>query len=105
MEVRFEQVKPPQKARVDQIGETLGLCAGLRARRSDGQFRCGECLRMQAAGSWKVWVPDGVRKGDPSWSVEEAARLITFNGSATAWCLECAPKAKAGKRPWWKFWG
>lgn len=94
---QFVQVPPPERARVHQIGETLGLCTGLRAERSDRQFRCNACRQMQPHGAWLVWVPDSVRPGDPGWSVEEAARLNYLNGHSSGWCFECAPKAPAAK--------
>jgi hypothetical protein len=120
--LRFEQVPPPKEAPIQDIAETLGLCAGLRAERSSHQYRCSECHRMQPNGSWLVWVPDSVRRGDPAWSVTEACRTNAFNGTGSGWCLSCAPKALkvpkitwfdsnawAPKRQsptkyWWQFW-
>lgn len=94
MEVRFEEVPPPENAPVHQIAETLGVANGLRAERAiRGQWRCGCCSKMQPDKSWQVWVPDSVRRGDPVWSVTEAARRGAYNGGWTAWCLSCAPKA------------
>ena len=87
------EVPPPQKAPVQDIAETLGLVNGLRAHRSDDQFRCAECSKMQPNGSWMVWVPDGTGRSDPAWSVEERCRQNAWNGESSGWCLACAPKA------------
>lgn len=94
-----------------EVTDTLWLVKGLRVERSD-QYRCAACARMQRAGSWKVWVPQQILKGDPDWAVEEAARVMPSR--CTAWCLECAPKYKvrkppilaeeAQRKPWWHFW-
>lgn len=98
MEFRFEPVPPPDHAPVDEIGETLGLCDGLRAKRGERMYRCAQCGVMQEPNAWQVWVPDRVRKNDPDWAVTEAARLNAFNGHFSAWCLSCAPKKpKAAK--------
>jgi hypothetical protein len=90
MELRFEQVEPPSTAPLDDNAEDLLLLPGLRAEPRDRQFRCAACSRMQPTGSWLVWVPDGVRKTDPAWSVTEACRLSAFNGHGSGWCLKCA---------------
>lgn len=89
---QFREVAPPERAPVHQIAETLGLCDGLSAERAKSQFRCANCDQMQCAGSWQVWVPDGVRKADPLWSVTETARRRALNGSWSGWCFDCAPK-------------
>lgn len=90
---KFEPVPPPAKAPVQELAESLGVCVGLRVEKSlGGQWRCACCSRMQPAGTWLVWVPDSVRRGDPSWSVTEAARVNAFNGHSSGWCLSCAPK-------------
>lgn len=93
--VRFEMVPvpPPTRTPVHDIGETLGLCRGIRAERRHSQYRCESCNKMQPAGSWMAWVPDGMRRSDPVWSFEEAARQNAYNGSMSGWCLKCAPKA------------
>lgn len=90
MQFSFTEVPPPTVAPVHQIAETLGLCDGLRAERNTHQYRCGQCHQMQQNGAWGVWVPDGVRVGDPSWSVTESARRNAYNGTFTTWCLDCA---------------
>jgi hypothetical protein len=97
--VRMVQVPPPAKAPWHEIGETLGLCEGLRPERSDHQFRCAACHKMQPSGSWMVWVPDIVRRKDPDWSVTEAARLNAYNGHLSGWCISCAPKTPESKKP------
>jgi hypothetical protein len=108
MTAHFEQVPPPKEVPWNEIGETLGLCKGLKPEKRQDQFRCCNCLKMQHSGSWLVWVPDSVMPGDPVWSIEEAARLNSHNGSHGGWCLACAPKAKkdsvAGSiRRFWSF--
>lgn len=94
MNVTFQHVPPPKEPPWHEIGETLGLCRGLRSEKSrNGQWRCAQCGQMQRAESWLIWVPDGVRKSDPAWSVTEAARVTAYNGHKSGWCLSCAPKA------------
>lgn len=95
--LEFREVPPPKEAPWHEIGETLGLCKGLRPQRTDSQYRCAACSKMQPPGSWMVWVPDSVRRGDPAWSVIEAARLNAYNGHLSGWCITCAPKAEAPK--------
>jgi hypothetical protein len=91
--VVMNEVPPPKEVPVQEQAHQLGLCAGLRVEeRAHGQWRCGQCGKMQPANSWQVWVPDSVRKGDPDWSISEAARLNAYNGESSAWCLDCAPK-------------
>lgn len=109
----LKQVAPPEKAPVQALADRLGLCAGLRAEESKSSFRCSDCFRIQPSGSTMVWVPDGVCRGDPAWSVTEAARRNAYNGHASGWCLRCAAKLSKGvtaepttaqqKRP--GFWG
>lgn len=92
-EWRMEEVPPPREAPVQNEAEQLGLCRGLRAEKSRfGQWRCSCCHKMQREGDWQVWVPDSVMRGDPEWSVTEAARQNAWNGHLSAWCLKCAPK-------------
>lgn len=86
---RWVEVPPPAKAPVDEIAALLGLCSGLRAERNS-QYRCASCSKMQPDGSWLIWVSDSVRRGDPAWSVTEAARRNAFNGHSSGWCLACA---------------
>lgn len=95
-QVRFEIVPPPAQAPRSDIGETLGLPRGLRPERPRGQFRCASCEQMQRDPEWIVYVPDGVRIGDPGWSVTESARQNAYNGSGSGWCLTCA-QALGGK--------
>lgn len=91
---RFVQYNPPppEKVPVDELASILGLVDGLRVQVSDHQWRCGNCSNMQPKESLQVWVPDGVRVDDPSWSVEEVCRQSIWNGHSTAWCQICAPK-------------
>lgn len=89
----FVQAPPPKKAPVQDIAETLGLCAGLRAERRSDQWRCANCSKMQPVNSWLVWVPDSVRCGDEEWAVVEECRRNAYNGHNSGWCLKCAPKA------------
>lgn len=96
--MRFIEVPPPAKAPVQDIAETLGLCAGLKAERSRSQYRCAACDKMQPGSTWLVWVPDSVMITDPVWSVIEAGRLNARNGSHSGWCLSCALKV-SGKKP------
>lgn len=93
MEIKFRQVPPPDRAPLHKKGEELGLVRGLRPEVSDHQFRCAECHRMQPRDSVMVWVPDGIRIGDPAWSVEESCRVSAFNGGSSGWCLKCARQA------------
>lgn len=108
----FQEVPPPKDAPLQTEAEDLGLVKGLRVEESrHGQWRCCECSAMQPSGSLQVWVPDGVRKRDPDWSVTEACRVNAWNGSHSAWCVRCAPKAQkkrmsetenSASLPWWK---
>lgn len=95
----FSPVPPPSVAPVDTFAETLGLCSGLRAEIGNYQYRCACCDDMQRPGALKVWVPDGITKRDPAWSVTEAAREGAYNGSRSAWCLSCAKSFKTPSRP------
>lgn len=106
------QVPPPAIAPIDQSAEELLLVPGLRAERRSSQFRCASCDKMSPNGSWLVWVPDSVRKGDPAWSVSESCRQGAFNGSGSGWCLKCAqpfsavtvpplPQGAGGRLSWW----
>lgn len=97
MEFRLEQVPPPDTAPVFPKARDLGLADGLRVEVSNSQYRCGECWKMQPRDSLSVWVPDGVRKGDPVWSVTESCREYAYNGSFTSWCVSCAKSLSAGK--------
>lgn len=97
MGFELRQVPPPRTAPVDEAADRLGLVRGLRVKVAPRQYRCGCCGAMQPAGAEEVWVPDGMRRTDPAWSIEEACRLSANNGSFTAWCLGCAPKAEAPK--------
>jgi hypothetical protein len=94
----FEEVPPPAAAPVQPRAKELGLLDGLHAHETDHPYRCGWCSQMQPSGSLQVWVPDGVRRGDPSWSVKEAARRGAYNGHSTAWCLKCARKLGGERR-------
>lgn len=87
---RFEVVPPPASAPLHASAEAHGLPRGLRCEPGDGQYRCAACSRMQPASALQVWVPDGVRRGDASWSVTERARCNAWNGGWSAWCLGCA---------------
>ncbi len=91
-EGRFEIVPPPNKAPVDPLADAYGLADGLHAEMARGQFRCDACNQMKPSESMMVMVPDGVRQGDPDWSVTETARLASYNGDWSGWCLDCAPK-------------
>lgn len=82
---------PPKAAPVDQIGETLGLCKGLRVDRADRPFRCHSCLTMEIR-STIVWVPDGLRIGDSQEVVVEICRQSAYNGCYSGWCLKCAQR-------------
>lgn len=88
----FVPVPPPDAAPVQDLADTLGLAPGLRVEEDWGQFRCACCKRMQPRGSYLVWVPDGVERGDPAWSVTEECRRSAFNGSGSGWCLGCAKR-------------
>lgn len=92
MKYELIKVQPPNETTIDPIGETIGLCYGLKTERSMGQFRCAECNRMQPAGSLIVWIPHTVKSSDSEWSITEAARQNTYNGKFTSWCRSCAPK-------------
>jgi hypothetical protein len=86
----LKQAPPPDAAPIQPAADRLGLCAGLRVQEDHDQFRCAECNKMQPSGSTLAWVPDGVRRGDPAWSVTESARRGAFNGHSSGWCLSCA---------------
>lgn len=73
------------------------IVEGLRSEKSDHQFRCSWCQKMQPAGSWMVYVPDSVLKGDPAWSIKDTLSRTRFNGSYSGWCVACAPKDPKGK--------
>ena len=90
LRIVFEPVPPPKKAPVQDTAKNLNLVAGLRAEETDRQFRCAACRGMSR--DWRVWVPDGVLRSDPEWSVTESCRLNAYNGHRSAWCLDCAPK-------------
>ena len=83
------------KISLDANGESLGLVHGLKAEKSERGFRCHECRQMQRVGAWLVWVPNGLRKGDPAWAFEEAC-IYTGQMSGSGWCLDCAPKRDDG---------
>jgi hypothetical protein len=93
MEFQCHPIPPPSVAPRNSRGETLDLVQGLNVSASIRQFRCGNCHKMQPTGSEQVWVPDGVAKDDPAWSVEESCRISAYNGHFSAWCVRCAPKA------------
>jgi hypothetical protein len=89
----FVEVPPPKEAPVFPGSAEAGVLTCLRVRlREDGQWRCAQCRAMQPTGSTLVEVPDSVRLGDPSWSVEEFARTGAYNGSGSGWCVRCARK-------------
>lgn len=88
----FREVPPPKVAPLDTTAESLGLARGLKAEKSDHQYRCANCRRMQKNGSWLVWVSDSVRITDPLWSITETERTNAFNGCGSGWCLSCARK-------------
>lgn len=96
MRFEFAQVAPPAKAPVHPIAETLGLCDGLKAERSGGQYRCAACWEMQPVNAWQVWVPDGVQRHDPAWSVEESCRLALTTGAF--WMVSALRAQKAWRR-------
>jgi hypothetical protein len=85
------------KISLDENGEALGLLHGLEAVRRDRGFRCAECDQYQRAGSWLVWVEDGLRKDDPDWAFEDSAIYRGGNWSGSGWCLDCAPKRRSTK--------
>lgn len=89
-----DRVSASQAEPIVPNADSFGLVRGLRVEVAERQFRCGECCRMRRSGSLKVWVPDGVMRGDPDWSIEERTHDLLRYGhaSATAWCLSCAPK-------------
>lgn len=92
----LHEVPPPKEVPVQDEAERLGLVRGLRVSPAQGDmWRCAECSRMQKPDAPMVWVPDGVRKGDPEWSVTEACRRSAFNGHFGGWCVRCAPKASS----------
>jgi hypothetical protein len=97
-------VDPPDHAPVHEIAETLGVVDGPRAERSDSQYRCTTCSKMQLKGSWMIWVPDGVQEGDCEESIIEAARENAYNGMFSGWCLKCAPKKARSSKHWYEFW-
>lgn len=89
----FVEVPPPKVAPVFPGSAEAGVLTCLRVRqREGGQWRCAQCKRMQPDGSTLVEVPDSVRLGDASWSVEEFARTGAYNGSGSGWCVPCARK-------------
>lgn len=90
MKFQMQIVPPPEKAPIQSLAAELGLCNGLQAEQRDSQSRCSCCAQMMPKGSWLVWVPDSIRRGDPSWAVTEAARENAFNGHWSGWCLDCA---------------
>lgn len=101
MNGKFEQVPPPKEAPLNPTAEALGLCRGLKAEKSwCGPWRCCNCNRMQTADALLVWVSDGVRIGDPGWSIEENERRNAYNGHGGGWCLSCAKKLCRPK--WWR---
>lgn len=111
MNEAMTKVPPPATVPVDQVADTLGLCHGLRATRTDDQYRCACCREMRPPESWIVWVPDGVLKGDPEWSVTESSRRNAYNGHHSGWCLECAKQftktvaaAPVPPKRRWQFW-
>jgi hypothetical protein len=93
MELEMKMVSPPEKAPVQSLAASLGLVRGLRVETAHRQYRCEACSRMQPRGSYEVWVPDWTQRNDPAWAIEERCRESAYNGSWTAWCLSCAPKA------------
>ena len=98
-EAMFREVPPPKEAPKDDVAEALGIVRGLRVEYTNRQFRCASCHTMQPGGSAMIWVPDSVQRGDPSWSVTEAARQNAFNGCASGWCLDCARSLTPAKHP------
>lgn len=96
MTFRFEQVPPPNKAPEHERAAELGLLPWLRGEVAERQFRCASCNGMVARGGVQVWIPDGVRRKDPAWSVEEFCRTNAYNGHFSAWCLKCARELSPG---------
>jgi hypothetical protein len=92
-EIKFTaaQTPPPKEVPVQEIAETLGLVAGLRAEKKRGGWRCGHCSEYQVGDNvWQVWVPDTVRIGDSAAAVSDQCRRYARNGDFTGWCLKCA---------------
>lgn len=87
---QFIEVPPPLKPQIQPLAVSLGLVTGLIAENNQSQFRCGSCNQYSPEKSVLVWVPDSIRRGDPSWAVSEECRRTAFNGSRTGWCLQCA---------------
>jgi hypothetical protein len=83
---------PPQEQSEDMHTSTLNLCEGLRAERSDRKFRCAVCREIQPAGSFIVYVPDGISPSDSHQTVTERIRATAYNYDKSGWCLSCAPK-------------
>jgi hypothetical protein len=90
----FIEVPPPEQAPTDELGEAYGLPKGLHFDSTGDEWRCASCSVMQKPDSPLVWVPDGVRRGDPEWSVTESARRNAYNGHSSGWCLKCAQTLK-----------
>lgn len=101
----FKMVDPPAEVPVDEKARSLGLVDGLRAEESESSYRCDPCNQMQPPGSVIVWVPRGVMRWDPEWSVKEAGRLAAHNGHWSGWCLKCARGlGSKGPKSWIRRW-
>lgn len=91
MKVEMKEVLPPKIVPIEQIAETLGLVAGLRAQKGTGGWRCSHCNAYQTAElSWTVWVPDSVNASDSAEAIADQCRRNAYNGCSSAWCLKCA---------------
>lgn len=91
----WHEVLPPSVVPEDPAATALGLVRGLRLARINKSFRCGNCQDW-IQDSALVWVPNAVKLGDKSETITEIARLESYNGNSTGWCLPCARKLGKG---------
>lgn len=62
--------------------ELRGL--GLKGKIDSHSYRCGNCDKMQNAGTLMIWISDGTMTGDPLWAIKE-----NNGGDGTGWCVPC----------------
>jgi hypothetical protein len=98
-EFSLTPVPPPKVAPVHDQAAAFGLTRGLRPKEASRECKCGSCRRKIESYTWGVWVPDHVRESMTADQVTELARVNTYNGHWTFWCMECALRLSNKKAP------